>query len=203
MRSRLMLFAALLLVALPLLAQNNEIGASYAIGRMSSTTEEDAELRFRQGHGFAVDYNRYWFGALSTDFAYTSLSNDVELRFLGQPLLDLGTLDSKTYSAALQWHFAPHGTFDPYLGAGYARMQFDDLESADLTGAEVGVVEVDDANGFMANGGVNWNLHPHIGLNVDAKYIQAKPDSRAAGDPETVELKLNPWIVSAGVRIRF
>jgi opacity protein-like surface antigen len=202
MRSRLVLIAALALVSLPLLAQNNAAGVSYALGRYESTTSGDAQLHFREGHGWTVDYNRLWFAGLSTDFAYTSLSSKGEMRFAGSPLFDLGKLKVKTYSATLQWHLAPKGTFDPYIGAGYARMSFDDLNSADLTGSGIGTIQIKDKDGFMANGGINWNLHPHIGLALDAKYLQAKPKaSGASGD--VVELKLNPWIVSAGVRFRF
>ncbi|GEM_PF-6382416 len=199
MRFRLSLTAAIVLIALPLFAQNNEAGISYAAARYEKAVAQDAEIRIRQAHGWAVDYNRYWFGGLSTDFSYTSVSSSGRMFFQGVPLFDLGDVDAKVYSAVVQWHLAPHGKLDPYIGAGYARMNFSDLHSGDLTTAGSGDIRIDDTNGAVGNAGVRWNLHPHIGVVFDAKYVSAKPKAGT----DRVELKLNPWVASAGVRFRF
>jgi opacity protein-like surface antigen len=199
MRLRLSFIAALALLSLPVAAQNNEIGASYAAVRYDKVTAEDTEIRFHQAHGWAVDYNRYWFGGLSTDFSYTSVSSKGRLLFQGQQLFDLGSVDAKIYSATVQWHLAPHGKLDPYIGAGYARLNFDDLSSNDLTTAGAGTIHIDDSNGFVGNAGLTLNLHPHIGVAMDLKYVSAKPK---AGE-DRIELDVTPWVASAGVRFRF
>lgn len=47
------------------------------------------------------------------------------------------------------------------------------------------------------------NITPRVGMVLDAKYLRYGPQSAAPGDLEPVRLRLNPFLASAGVRLRF
>jgi outer membrane protein W len=52
-----------------------------------------------------------------------------------------------------------------------------------------------------ANAGVNIGLGKMFAVAIDGKYIKYEPDSSAAGTTE--KLKLDPVVISAGIKLRW
>jgi outer membrane protein W len=201
MRTRLLLALALGILALPLFAQSNDIGVWYSSSKLGSTMSEGAEVKFSSGHGYAASFNHFWIGSFSTEFAYTDLRNDGNLRFEGQNVLDLGRLSTKVATGIAQWHMKRGGLVDPYVGAGLAYLKSGGLHTSDLDQAGIGAVPIEKKWGWAANAGVTLNIGHGLSVAVDGKYVPYKPSSGQGSN--TLELKLNPTILSGGLRVRF
>jgi outer membrane protein W len=76
-----------------------------------------------------------------------------------------------------------------------------DLSSADLDTAGIGRVKIDHKASWDANAGVNIGLGKMFAVAIDGKYIKYEPDSSAAGTTE--KLKLDPVVISAGIKLRW
>ncbi|HKO57546.1 MAG TPA: OmpW family outer membrane protein [Thermoanaerobaculia bacterium] len=203
MRTRLALGALLLVVALPLAAQSNDVGLWIAGARLHDTTEEDATVGFDDARGFGASFNHFWTTHLSTELAATALKSDRgTISVGGTNVLDLGELKITPITAALQFHLPSHERFDAYVGAGAAYVLTDDLSSSDLDLAGIGTVRVKDGATWMANAGATFYLGSRWGLGADVKYIAFRPDSNADGG-DTTRLDLKPLVVSVGVRVRW
>jgi outer membrane protein len=111
-------------------------------------------------------------------------------------------------SGVLQWHFAPSGAVDPYVGAGVAYVLFD---KADVFGGGiVSQIVVKDKAGLALNAGVSFRISRTLAFTADAKYVPLKASAFAVYPPNTIPLipvvlnvKINPIIVSGGLSLRF
>ena len=110
-------------------------------------------------------------------------------------------------TGVLQWHFAPHGTIDPYIGAGATYVLFDTLRnSSDVGNLGVSKIDFKDDAGFCANAGIGFALGPGFAFTIDGKYVPLKSSATAvfASGPNTgARVKINPVILSAGLTFRF
>jgi outer membrane protein W len=111
-------------------------------------------------------------------------------------------------TASLQWHFMPMSPLDVYIGGGAGWVRFSDLKgSSDLADLDIDRVRFKSRTAAMAQAGLTLGSWRGLGLNVDAKYIDAKTKSTATftdGSKSTErELKVAPWLWSAGLRWRF
>jgi outer membrane protein W len=111
-------------------------------------------------------------------------------------------------SGVLQWHFAPDGVVDPYVGAGVAYVLFD---KADVFGNGVlGQIDVKDKAGLALNAGVSLLISRRLAFTADGKYVPLKASANAVYPPGTIPLvpvvlnvKINPVIFSGGLSLRF
>jgi outer membrane protein W len=188
---------ALALATLPLAAQTNDVGVWYATAQIKDSTG----LSFDNAKGFGVSFNHFWTGPLSTEFSVSSLRANAGIDIAGTRALDAGQLKLMPFTANLQWHFARGSMFAPYIGAGLAYVSAKDLSSADLDAAGIGRVKIDHKASWDANAGVNIGLGKMFAVAIDGKYIKYEPDSTAAGTTE--KLKLDPVVISAGIKLRW
>ncbi len=201
MRSGFPLALVLAFLAGPLFAQSNDIGVWVSSAHLSTTSTDGSDVKFSSGHGYSASYNHFWSGHFSTDFAYADLRNNGHIRVDGENVLDLGRLTTKVATGIAQWHFSRSGFLDPYLGAGAAYVKAGTLNSTDLAQSPIGSVAIEKKWGWAANAGVNVNFSHSLALAIDGKYVPYKPNSTSAGS--SLKLKLNPTILSVGVRFRF
>lgn len=201
MRSGFLVALFLAFLSLPLFAQSNDIGVWVSSVKMQTTSTPDADVKFSSGHGYGVSYNHFWFGAFSTDFSYSSVRNNGHIRADGQNIVDLGRMTTKVATGIAQWHFARSGFVDPYLGLGAAYVKAGDLNSADLALTPAGSVSIEKKWGWAANAGLNLNFSHNLGVAIDGKYVPYEPNSTSSAG--SLKLKLNPTILSAGVKFRF
>jgi outer membrane protein len=73
-------------------------------------------------------------------------------------------------TAALQYHFLPDRSVDPYIGVGGAYVMMD---AVDAFGGSAGIqnIEFDDKAGLLFNAGVSFGLGGNVAINLDAKYL--------------------------------
>lgn len=98
-----------------------------------------------------------------------------------------------------QWHFDPTGAFRPYVGAGINYTFFYSPNSA-LTG-----IHFADNVGWALQAGtdVPFGEDGNKFFNVDVKKLFLPTTITAAGGTVSAHAKLDPWIVGAGIGIRF
>jgi outer membrane protein W len=111
-------------------------------------------------------------------------------------------------SGVLQWHFAPGGVVDPYVGAGVAYVMFD---KADVFGnGIVSQIEVKDKTGLALNAGISFRISRTLAFTADGKYVPLKASAFAVYTPGTIpflpvvlDARINPVIFSGGLSLRF
>jgi outer membrane protein W len=130
-----------------------------------------------------------------------SLRSDASFAINGQRALDLGRFKFRPVTANVQWHFMRNGVVSPYVGAGLAYIKASDLSSSDLDVAGIGRIRVGNKTNWDANAGLNFNIGPRFAIAIDGKYIPWKPTSTGSGGSQ--KLKLNPTVVSGGVKVKF
>lgn len=98
-----------------------------------------------------------------------------------------------------QYHFDPTGAFRPYVGAGINYTFFYSAHSATLA-----PISFSNNFGFALQAGADVPVGdgPYF-LNFDVKKLFLSTTMKAAGGVVRAEANLDPWIVGAGVGIRF
>ncbi len=99
---------------------------------------------------------------------------------------------------ALQYHFAPQARFSPYVGAGLNYMIF--YSGKDKNGFKV---KLKDGVGYALQAGADYALKDKWSLNVDVKKVFFDTRATINGGALTSKVKLDPWVVSAGVGYKF
>jgi outer membrane protein W len=111
-------------------------------------------------------------------------------------------------TGVLQWHFAPDGVVDPYVGAGAAYVLFDKTNV--FGNVDISQINFKDDAGLALNAGVSFRISRHLALTADGKYVPLKAAGNAVYTPGrlpivpvVVNVKVNPVIFSGGLTLRF
>lgn len=209
MKFRNVIVAAALvtLSAIPSFAQSTTDVAAWASftgfdsTRFVDPTDDTAvEISLDDTVGYGVSLNQYWTSNFSTELGATMWDTDVKADVEDFGEFDLGSMELTAIHAVGQWHFSPAGKIDPYVGAGVAYFDADDLEVVDAVEEEETELPVDSEASWVANAGVNFNFG-RLALALDAKYAPYEPSVGTGEDEE--DLSLNPLSLSAGLRFRF
>jgi len=99
---------------------------------------------------------------------------------------------------ALQYHFAPAAKFSPYVGAGLNYMIF--YGGKDKNGFKV---KLKDGTGFALQAGADVALKDRWSVNLDVKKVFFDTRATINGGALTSKVKLDPWVVSAGLGYKF
>lgn len=99
---------------------------------------------------------------------------------------------------SLQYHFAPQARVSPYVGAGVNYMIF--YSGKDKNGFKV---DIDDGFGYALQAGADIAVHGPYSINVDVKKVFFETDAKINDGALKSKVKLDPWVVSAGVGYRF
>jgi outer membrane protein len=99
---------------------------------------------------------------------------------------------------SLQYHFAPEARVSPYVGAGLNYMLF--YKGKDQNGFKV---DIDDGFGYALQAGVDVALKDRWSANLDVKKVFFETDASINDGALTTKVKLDPWVVSAGVGYKF
>ena len=167
---------------------------------------DPVDLEVDSDIGFGIAANVFFSDHLSAEFAVARVENETNLRRRATGAAATGgNLEMTPLTAVLQYHFAPNGAIDPYLGAGGAYMLFDFSQGQGITGVDQ--IDVDDDIGFAVNAGLGIKLGGRLGLNFDAKYVPVESAARAvivsSGEDSFTRIDVSPIILSAGVSLRF
>lgn len=116
--------------------------------------------------------------------------------------LELGEVWILPPTLTLQYHFQPEEKFSPYVGAGVNYSFFYEQEN----GAGLDELQVDGGWGYALQAGADYWMNDNWGVNFDVKYIDVDIDANVTSGGTYIEakdVKLDPWVVGAGISYRF
>lgn len=118
---------------------------------------------------------------------------------LGGPT-DIGSFKHLPPTLMLQYHFIPHGSIRPYVGAG---LNYTRISGVNLIVPTVGALKLEhDSVGLALGGGVDIQLAKQWFLNFDVKKVQIRSDVKL-GAQTVSKVRVDPWLFGVGVGYRF
>ena len=213
-RNTVVLAAAVcsIFLAVPIAAQQNEIGVFATYTTLESTEVEDPEfpddtasIDFDSDLGYGLSYNRYWSENFSTEFAANRITAGTGLSFTSPGIpdeeFDFGELELQTFSAIAQLHFGT-GLIDPYLGAGIVHVAGSiSLNDAFVEPGDSNSVDFESKTTWIANAGIDLRLGPSFAIGADVKYFPYEAIEDGGIEDEAIDL--NPLVIGAAVKFRF
>lgn len=99
-----------------------------------------------------------------------------------------------------QWHPLRQSRFQPYVGAGITYMHIFNTRDGALTD-----VEVDNDIGPLIQGGAQYFINDRVGVFADVKkgWLRSRTTGSLAGVPVEADVKLDPFVMNAGLAFRF
>jgi outer membrane protein len=205
---------ALLLLAVPAAAQNRSFDLTGNFVWLDATgagefedLAEPAEIDIEADAGYGLAANIFFGERLSAEFAVARVEaeTNVTRRRAVAASGPGGTLTYMPVTAVLQWHFAPNGFIDPYIGGGAAYLIYDFSESQGVHGIDE--IDFDDDLGLAVNAGIGIRMGERFGINIDGKYVPVESNARAViltpSEESEGRVDVSPIIISAGVSLRF
>ncbi|MDQ3283195.1 MAG: outer membrane beta-barrel protein [Acidobacteriota bacterium] len=153
--------------------------------------------------GYGASANIFFSDRISLEVALSRVSPEarVRRRAVGGAT---GNIDIMPLTGVLQWHFAPNGFIDPYVGAGAAYVLFDNFDANGVS--NIDRIDFDDDVGLAINAGLGIKLGGRLALVVDGKYVPLEANARAVnvtGSGTEGRVDVSPIILSAGLSLRF
>jgi len=99
----------------------------------------------------------------------------------------------------LQYHFTDLGPFKPYVGVGVNyTVFFNEKAKGGFTS-----FDLKDTFGLALQVGADYMINDHWGINFDVKKIFLEPKVKVNNGLITGKVKIDPWLIGAGVTYRF
>lgn len=176
----------------------------------SSSPNQIFNVRFDGKLGYGIGANIFFGDHISAAFDAVQVRPGATLRTRAVGGTSFSTTGTRMtpITGILQWHFAPGGGIDPYIGAGVAYVLFDKTNV--FNSATISQINVKDDAGLALNAGVSFRLSRMLALTADGKYVPLKAAATPVYAPGTMPLipivlngKINPVIFSGGLTLRF
>lgn len=110
---------------------------------------------------------------------------------------DIGTFKHLPPTLSLQYHFAPTGDVNPYLGAG---VNYTNISAVNLLGGKGGLES--NSFGLSLQAGVDFKIDKNWSFNIDVKKVQIRSDVKISG-AKVSAVKVDPLLVGVGFGYRF
>jgi outer membrane protein len=171
----------------------------------SPAPNQPFNVEFNGKLGYGIGANIFFGNHVSAAFDVVQVRPETSIRSrpsIGGNSFTRGTRMTPL-TGVLQWHFAPSGFIDPYVGAGAAYVLF---ENTSVFGTpNLNRINFKDDVGLAVNGGVSFRLSRMIALTADGKYVPVKSSATAVftNGTTTTKVKINPVIFSGGLSLRF
>lgn len=168
---------------------------------------DPAELDIEADVGYGLSANIFFGDRISAEFAVARIESETNVtrRRAVAGSGPGGTLTFQPVTAVLQFHFAPNGFIDPYVGAGAAYVLYDFSESQGVHNLDQ--IDLDDDVGLAVNAGIGIRLGQRFGINLDAKYVPIESAATAVvvdtNQQRSGQVDVSPIIISAGLQLRF
>ncbi len=98
---------------------------------------------------------------------------------------------------SVQYHFAPKSNVRPYVGGGINYTTF----FSEKATAVITSISLDDSWGLAAQAGVDVDINQNWFFNADLRYIDI--ETTATTNLGTVDVTIDPWVLSVGVGTTF
>ncbi len=115
---------------------------------------------------------------------------------------DLGSAWLLPPTLSLQYHFPMSNgeAFKPYVGAG---INYTFFYSEKEAGGAITDFNLKDSVGFSLQAGMDFEIAENTFFNVDVKKLFLSTDAEINGGAVTADVKINPWIIGAGIGRKF
>lgn len=204
----------LLIAAVPMSAQSRGFDLTGYVswvdtsseGTFDDTTSNPVDVNFDGTLGYGVAANIFFGDHISTELAIVRVESDVTIRQRAVNNPGNTQAELMPITAVLQFHLAPNGRIDPYVGAGAAYVLIGDVDRPnELNNLDFEKLDFKDDVGLALNAGLGIKLTDHLGLTLDAKYVPLESSARAVRTGNTTDVKfdINPVILSGGLSLRF
>jgi outer membrane protein len=166
---------------------------------------DPSDLEFDSEIGYGLAANIFFGNRLSTEFAIARVQPETTIT-RRRPTGGTGTGDLQItpVTAVLQFHFAPNGFIDPYIGAGAAYVLYE-FDAQGVT--NIDQIDFDDDVGLAVNAGLGIRLGNRFGINIDGKYVPLETNATAVvvgtNEERSGQFDVSPIIISAGLSLRF
>lgn len=172
----------------------------------SSNPNQPFDVNFNGKLGYGAAANIFFADHVSAEFSAVQVKQDsvTRSRAVGGGAYTTSGLRMTPLTGVLQWHFAPAGFVDPYIGAGAAYVLFDNVNGYGNLG--VNKINFKDDVGLALNGGVGIRLMKNLALTLDGKYVPLRSSATAVyanGGTSETKVKINPVIFAGGLTFRF
>lgn len=172
----------------------------------SATPNQPFDINFNGKLGYGAGVNVFFANNVSAAFDVVQVRPETTIRpraATGGSFAASG-IRITPLTGVLQWHFAPHGFVDPYVGAGAAYVLLDNVNG--FGNLNVSSINFKDDVGLALNAGLALRISPRIALTADGKYVPLKSSATAvyvSGANTESRVKINPVIFSGGLTFRF
>lgn len=147
-----------------------------------------------------LDFTRFFTKNVAAELILATSKHDMSLRgspALGEPT-GLGSVSILPPTLTLQYHFNPEGGFRPYAGAGLNYTFFYGAKTGDAATS----VKYQDHLGYALQAGFDYMIDEKFGVNFDVKKIFLSTHVQV-NNAYTANVRLDPWIIGAGMSYRF
>lgn len=202
---------AALFLSFPLVAQErffdltgNFVWADATGNGSFEDLQDPADIEFDPSTGYGIAANIFFGERVSAEFAVSRIKPETTLNRRRAAFATEGDIEMMPVTAVLQYHFAPNGFIDPYIGGGAAYVIFDDIDENGLEGIQS--IDFEDDVGFAVNAGLGIRVTERLGITIDGKYVPLESNARAVvigGDASEGRVDISPIIISAGLSLRF
>lgn len=111
---------------------------------------------------------------------------------------EIATVQQLPPTLSVQYHFKPKADFRPYVGVGLNYTTFFHVK---LTGSTVTSMSLDDSWGPAAEVGFDKDISKDWFFNADLRYVWIS--TTATTNVGSVNVDINPWVISLGVGTHF
>ncbi|MGE0046779.1 MAG: OmpW family protein [Hyphomonadaceae bacterium] len=117
--------------------------------------------------------------------------------------VDLGEVSHFPPTITLKYHWTDFGAFQPYVGAGVNYTHFFDAELP--AGGAVTGIDYEDSFGAALQAGFDYRVNERWSAHFDVRRIWINTDATidALGTTINADVDINPWVVTAGIGLRF
>lgn len=98
---------------------------------------------------------------------------------------------------SVQYHFSPKSNVRPYVGGGINYTTF----FSEKATAVISSISLDDSWGLAAQAGIDVDINKNWFFNADLRYIDI--ETTATTNLGTVDVSIDPWVLSIGVGTTF
>ncbi len=149
-----------------------------------------------------LDISYFFTGHIATELVLLISNHDVSAKLSGVGKVDLGEGNLLPPTLLMQYHFRPHDTFRPYVGAG---LNYTVFWNEDAPGGAITKIDYDNSVGYALQAGFDYGLDQHWMMNFDVKryWLSTDVNVTSALGRLRADVDLDPWTVGVGVGYRF
>lgn len=145
------------------------------------------------------DITRFITPNIAAELILATTKHDISLRgSAAGDSVGLGSVRLLPPTLTLQYHANPTGTFRPYVGAGLNYTFFYGAK----TGGAATSLKYQDHLGYALQVGFDYMINDRFGVNFDVKKIFLSTHVQV-NNAYTANVRLDPWLIGAGMSYRF